>query len=423
MPGSRVPLTIDRLGAQGDGVAETADGPLYVPFTVPGDVVEVERTPARRGAASRQARLGALVHPGPGRRSPPCPHFGICGGCALQHLDAALYEEWATMRIRTALGHHGFEEVPLAAPFVERPGTRRRLVLKARSGERRIALGFQRRRSHRLVDIETCPVARPALVALLDPLRDLCAQILPPRGMAEVTLTESMSGIDCLIAADVSLDLARREALGAFAARHDLAALHCSEQGSLETVVQRRPPVMDFDGIAVPLPPGAFVQATAAGEAALRSAVQDWTAGTRRVADLFSGIGTFALPLARRAAVLAVEGAKPLLDALAEGARRAAGLKRVDVEHRDLFRRPLLPDELAVFDAVVFDPPRAGAMAQAQALAQSEVPAVIAVSCNPNTFARDARILVDGGYRLAAVRLVDQFLWSGQMELAALFRR
>jgi len=383
----------------------------------------VERAPARRGAASRHARLLAVRKPGPGRRTPPCPHFGTCGGCALQHLDAVLYADWAGMRIRAALGHHGFEDVPLAAPFIGRPGTRRRLVMKARRQGGDVRLGFQARRSHRLVDIGACPVARPALIALLDPLRGLFAQILPPHGMAEVTLTETAAGVDCLVAAAVPLDLLRREALSVFAAAYDLAALHWSERGCPETVVQRRPPVMDLDGISVPLPPGAFVQATAAGEAVLRTAVGEWTAGAARVADLFSGIGTFALPLARRAAVLAVEGAKPLLDALAEGARRAEGLRRVSIEHRDLFRRPLLRDELASFDAVVLDPPRAGAMAQTQALAQSEVPTVIAVSCNPNTFARDARILVDGGYRLTAVRPVDQFLWSGQMELAALFRR
>ncbi len=423
MPAERLVVRIDRLGAQGDGIAGTAEGPLYVPFTVPGDEVEVERAPARRGAASRHARLIAVKRPGPARRTPPCPHFGTCGGCALQHLDTALYADWARGRIRAALGHHGLDAVPIAAPFIERPGSRRRLVLKAQVAGSRVNLGFRERRSHRLVDIRACPVARPSLLALFEPLRVLLAEILPSRGMAEVTLTETATGIDCLIAAAAPLDLARREALSALAVKQDIAALHWSDQGDLETVVLRRPPMMDFDGIAVPLPPGAFVQATAAGEAALRSAVLEWTAGARRIADLFSGIGTFALPLARHAAVHAVEGAKPLLEALDAGARRTGGLKRVTSEHRDLFRRPLLPHELESFDAVVLDPPRAGAPAQAQALARSSVPTVIAVSCNPNTFARDARILVDGGYELAAVRPVDQFLWSGQMELAALFRR
>lgn len=423
MPADRRVVRIARLGAQGDGVAESDAGPLYVPLTVPGDVVEIAPEPVPRGGGGRRARLVAVKEPGPGRRSPPCPHFGTCGGCALQHLDAKLYEAWAQERICSALGHHGFDAVPIAAPLVERPGSRRRLVLKAQVAGSRVRLGFRERRAHRVVDIRGCSVARPPLVALFDPLRDLLAQLLPPRAMAEITLTETATGVDCLIAAAAPLALAHRELLAAFAGERDLAAIHWSEQGCIETVVTRRPPVMDFAAITVPLPPGAFVQATAGGEAALREAVLEWTAGTRRIADLFSGIGTFALPLARRAVVHAVEGAKALLEALAAGARGAEGLRQVTCEHRDLFRRPLLPHELAAFEAVVFDPPRAGAMAQAKALAQSRVPLVIAVSCNPNTFARDARILVDGGYRLAAIRPVDQFLWSGQVELAARFDR
>lgn len=412
-------LAISHLGARGDGVAETPDGPVFIPFAAPGDKVEVELAQAKKGPP--QATLLRVIEAGDGRATPACRHFGVCGGCSLQHVSADLYRRWCADRVQLALAQHGLEAERCAPPSVSPPGSRRRLALKAQRRGQRVALGFNERSSHRLVDIAECPVAAPALVALFEPLRAVLSGLA---GAAwEIRLTVTATGVDMCLDGRGALDLTARESLAAFAEKRDLASLHYGEDGVREPVAIRRPPVMDFDGIAAPLPPGAFVQATEEGEQALRQAVMDWTAGAARVVDLFCGLGTFTLPLARQAQVLAVEGAREMLDALGQGAARAPGLRRVERLHRDLFRRPLTPQELSGFDAVIFDPPRAGAKAQAAALADSDTPRVVAISCNPDTFARDARLLAGGGYRLSELRPVGQFLWSHHLELAALFVR
>lgn len=419
--GKPLRVEIAGIGAQGDGVAETESGPVYVPFTAPGDVVDVWLEKGPRG--STRASLEAVVEPSPDRRDPACRHFGICGGCALQHIDAERYARWTHERVRTALSQHGLGAAPIAAPMISPPGSRRRLGLKALRTAKGIVLGYNQRHSHQLVDVKECPIARPELAALVKPLRAALAGLLPLRAQAAITLTAAANGVDCLIEAPTALDLPARETLAAFAERRDLAALSWSEDGFLDPIAVRRPPVMRFDGIEVALTPGAFIQATQEGEAALRQAVLDWSQGAVAAVDLFAGLGTFTLPLARTMPVTAAEGAKPLLDALSGAANRAPGLKAVTVAHRDLFRRPLSAAELARFDFAVIDPPRAGARAQVAALAQSAVPKIAALSCNPNTFARDAHTLVDGGYRLSEVRSIDQFLWSPHVELAALFER
>ena len=412
--------TIASVGARGDGVADGPDGPIYVPFTVPGDTVDLRVV--ERGRHGARGELVRLISGGPDRVEPVCRHFGACGGCALQHMAGDVYGRWVVERVRTALGHHGLGDVPVAEPAVSPPGSRRRVVLKALHAGRGVVLGFTERSSRRIVDLDHCPVARPALVDLLRPLRRLLATVLPSRAPATVALTETATGIDAVIAARMDLSVDARMALAAFAADQDLAALHWDGDGQPEPVAIRRQPVVPLGEVSVPLPPGAFVQATAEGEAALVAAVAEAVGHADAIADLFAGLGTFTFPLARTAKVLAVEGVKAAADALASAAR-AAGLSGVACQHRDLFRRPLPPDELNRYDAVVFDPPRAGARDQAAALAASAVPVAVAVSCNPNTFARDARLLVDGGYRLERVLPVDQFLWSGQVELVASFRR
>jgi len=413
-------LEITRLGTRGDGIAETAKGPVFVPFAVPGDVVEAAVEPGPRSTV--HGRLLRILQPGPDRVDPACRHFGECGGCALQHLASGAYERWIVERLRTALGHHGFTDPPVSAPAVSPPGSRRRLALTARRAKEGPVLGFARRQSHQLVDVGECPVARAPLAGLLEPLRASLPILLQAGGAVRILLTETAGGIDLLIEAARPAGLAEREALGDLAQSYDLAALHWSDTGDVEPIAVRRAAEMDFDGIRVSLPPGAFVQATAEGEAALRAAVEAWTEDAGTIADLFAGLGTFALPLARRARVEAVEGARDLCAAM-EGAARRAHLDRLAPAHRDLFRRPLTAEELAPFDAVIFDPPRAGAKAQAAELARSGVARAIAVSCNPNTFSRDARILAEGGFRLIELRPVDQFLWSGALELVALFER
>lgn len=419
--GEALRVTVSDVGARGDGIAESSHGPVYVPFTMAGDEVDIWVEPGARGTL--RATLEALVTPSAQRIEPVCRHFGRCGGCALQHMGVDSYHDWIMARVRTALGHHGLGDTPVTAPSVSPPESRRRVALKALRTSKGVLLGFHERLSHHLVDVKMCPVARPVLVNLFKPIRELLFNLLPMRAAADVTLTETATGVDMLVSGIVEPGLEQREKLAAFADRYDLAALHVAQNGFNDPLAIRRAPMMDFAGVEAPLPPGAFVQATKDGEDALRKAVTDWTINASRCVDLFAGIGTFSLPLAKTMIVDAVEGARPLVDAMIKGANYATGLKEFNAIHRDLFRRPLTHAELAVYDAVVIDPPRAGATAQSEALASSNVATVVSISCNPNTFARDARTLVDGGYRLIEVRPIDQFLWSPHVELAALFQR
>ncbi len=431
-------LTVTSVGARGDGIAESPEGLVYLPFTAPGDVVEalVERSGrdsfGDRDKGALRGEVLEILEPGPGRQTPPCGHFGKCGGCALQHLAGEAYADWIRSRVTMALSHHGLEAAPVEEPFLTPAASRRRMALKARWGQKkgggRLLLGFNVRTSHDLIDLQECPVSRAELVALFEPLRALLGEIMPTKGQCTLHLTVTRSGVAMLLGWAGEPDLALRERLAEFARQEGLAALWLDIEGDLEPIAEPARPVIEVagaegGGLTIALPPGAFVQATAEGEAALVGRALAAMAGTGHVADLFAGIGTFSLPLAGAARVHAVEGEKRLLDALADAANNAAGLKPVSTEHRDLFRRPLTPDDLNRFGAVLFDPPRAGAKAQAAQLANSKVPLVVAVSCNPNTFARDARLLVDGGYKIESILPVDQFLWSPHVELIAVFRR
>jgi 23S rRNA (uracil1939-C5)-methyltransferase len=424
-----VDLTIERVGARGDGIGHHDGEPVFVPFTVPGDRVRVRLGPKR--GEGRAAALLDMVAAGPGRRSPPCAQFGRCGGCTLQHLDDDLYATAKLDALRAAMRRHGLDSEAIAPLHRVPPGTRRRARLSlARRGGKAVVVGFNARESHDVVDLAAgCAVLHPALATLVEPLRGLGASVLAPgeKGAVSVTLTET--GIDALVDLPRPPDMAALEALAAFAEARDLARLAWSAPGCGEPVpaAVRRQPRAVIANVAVDLPTGGFLQAAAEGEAALAAAVLDAVGAElprRRVGDLFAGVGTFTFALAGRgAAVHAVEGAAPAVAALKAAAGRSGLAGRVTAERRDLDARPLLVDELRRFDAVVFDPPRAGAAAQAASLAQSHVPRVAAVSCNPATFARDARLLVDGGYRLRWVRPVDQFVWSAHLELVAAFDR
>lgn len=435
LPAETVDLTIERVGARGDGIARGHDGePVFVPFTVPGDRVRVRLGP-RRGEG-RAAALLDVVAAGPGRRNPPCAQFGRCGGCTLQHLDDDLYAAAKLDALHAAMRRHGLDPGVIEPLHRVPPGTRRRARLSfvrrggRQGGGKAVLIGFNARESHDVVDLAAgCAVLHPALAALVEPLRDLGASVLAPgeAGAAAVTLTET--GVDALIDLPRLPDIAALEALASFAEAQDLARLAWRAPGHGEPMpaAVRRPPRAVIAGVAVDLPTDGFLQAAVEGEAVLTEAVLDAVgadASRPRVADLFAGVGTFTFALAaRNAAVHAVEGAAPALAALKDAADRAGLAGRVTAERRDLDARPLLANELRRFDAAVFDPPRAGAAAQAASLAQSPVPRVAAVSCNPATFARDARLLVDGGYRLRWVRPVDQFVWSAHLELVAGFDR
>lgn len=401
-PASSTSTPIIRLAARGDGL--TADG-RHVPGAAPGD---------------RLLADGSL-EPGPGRATPPCRHFGHCGGCQLQHVADEALAAFAHDRVAEPLAHAGLAPAAICPTHLSPPGSRRRAALRATRTAGEVRLGFNEAGAHSIVDLAHCPVLHPALEALLPPLRALLAPHLAERSALAVTLTLTDGGVDLLLGNLQANDLPLIEGLGAFARAQGLARLSVDGPMGVETLFLAAEPMLAMGGVPVVLPPAAFLQATADGEAALVAAVQAIVGKARHIADLFSGCGTFSFPLAARAAVTAVDGTGPAIRALDTAVRRAGA--RVVTQHRDLFRKPLSPDELNAFDAVVIDPPRAGAQAQAANLALSRVPVVAAVSCNPATFARDAATLVKGGYTLGRVWPVAQFRWSTHVELVAEFRR
>lgn len=403
-------VEIIRIGHRGDG--ETADG-LYVPYTVPGDLVRVEQ-------GEERAKLVEVLKPGPARAIPPCKHFTLCGGCVLQHLEASAYRDWKRDQIVQALSQRGIANIDIAPLVAVEPRTRRRAVLTGRMVRDAAMIGFQERGTNFIVDLDECHVLHPELTALIAPLRILLVGILPDSGRAEIDITRTDSGIDMTLGLPrVEIDGPLRTKLAAVAAKLDLARLTVNG----ELVAQTHAPVIRWAGAEVTPPPGSFLQAVPEAEAALQNLVVTGVGTAKRVADLFSGCGTFTFALARLGAVAAYDSETDSIAALTNAARNAQGLKPIAAERRDLFRRPLLAYELEAFDAVVLDPPRAGAKAQTEQLAQSKVRRIVAVSCAPATFARDARILIDGGYALTRVTPIDQFLWTPHIELVAIFER
>lgn len=384
-----------RLAARGDGVT---DAGRFVAGTAPGDTVGAD---------------GSVV-PGPHRAVPPCRHYGTCGGCQLQHIDDAGYAGFVLDRIQGALAEQRIDAPAFAPVHLSPPNTRRRATLRAERRGKQVLLGFNEGASHRIVDLRECHVLLPELVALLAPLRRLLAVAMPERGRATVTLTHVDQGVDLLLAGFEVEGLAAIEALNAFAEANKLARLSLDEGVGPSARWCPQPPTIMLGGVSVALPDGAFLQATADGEAALVAAVRATVGDATTTLDLFAGLGTFALSLNGR--VKAVEGSR-------DAALALLATRKVAVEHRDLFRRPLTVAELNTAEAVVLDPPRAGAREQVTALAASAVPRVAYVSCNPATFARDARTLIDGGYRLERIFPVGQFRWSTHVELAAAFAR
>jgi len=409
-------LTIDKLGSEGVGVARLDGKIILVAGSLPGERVKA-RVEGGLGVVTQ------IIEPSPFRIAPACHHFGSCGGCALQHLAWDPYLDFKRELVVEALRRQGLGDVPVGPIAASPPGSRRRATLEAKQAGGTLLLGFHGRGSHHIVDLGECPVLLPELAALLMPLRKLLRILLPPGAGATVQLAAGPDGIDLGLLLPAVPDMEQLEGLSAFAEIKDLARLWWRVEGMAPVPAsQRRSIGLRFGGVPVDPPSGGFLQATAAGEAALTAAVVASLAGAERVADLFAGCGTFGLALGPRAELHAVESDAAALGALASAARRA-GLGFVTTERRDLEARPLLVSELKRFDAVLFDPPRAGAKAQVANLAQSGVPTVVGVSCNPATFARDARMLVDGGYRLDSVLPVDQFVWSPHVELVGHFRR
>ena len=411
-------VTIDRLGDQGDGIATGPDGRLFVPFTVPGDTVRI-------ATKDGKTVMAELLSAGPDRVSPPCRHFGACGGCALQHVSPDFIARWKRDRIVAALAAAGLSDIVVDPTVTIPAGTRRRATLGARRTQAGILLGFAERASHRLIDLAECPVLHPALAILIPSLRALLGKLLDQGETADLALTLTETGIDLTLIRQRSLTLTDREALADFGQTHDLAQIAWRPAATRppEPVALRREPLVRLGRYAVALPPGSFLQPSREGETALARLVMNAIGNASSVIDLFCGLGTFALPASEVGTVTAVDGDSDAIKAMQAALRTQKTDHAVTPMRRDLFREPLTPQELAKFGAAIVDPPRAGAAAQSKMLAGSEVAVIAMASCSPNSFARDAVILTDGGYRLDRVTPVDQFAWSTHVELVAVFRR
>jgi 23S rRNA (uracil1939-C5)-methyltransferase len=405
-------LDIARLGAQGDGVADLPSGQVFVPYTLAGERVQAD-------VRGERARLIAVIEPSPDRVAPVCRHFTHCGGCAVQHLRTPTYLAWKRELVAAAFASRGID-APVGHVATVGPGARRRASFSARRTGRGVVLGFHEAKGVDIVDVQECPVTASAIVRILPGLRRLVEPLMSRRAPGRVVVTLAANGLDVAIEdvpGDPSLEV--REFLAQQAAILKLARLTLSG----DTLYQATVPAVRFGTANVVLPARSFLQAAPAAEAEMVRLVTQAVGEAKRVVDLFCGMGTFTFPLAQRAPVLAVDGDKSAITALANAANRTPGLKPIETKLRDLFREPLSVKELQGFDAAVFDPPRAGAATQATALAASGVKLIAAVSCAPATLARDARILIDGGFTLERVTPIDQFLYSPHIEAVAVFRR
>jgi 23S rRNA (uracil1939-C5)-methyltransferase len=408
-------LVIARLGRRGDGIADTPAGPVYVPYTLPGETAEVDAWP---GHPDRRRLIG-IVAASPDRVAPICAHFGTCGGCTFQHWSEPHYRDWKRALVVETLAQASLD-VPVEDLVAAEGDGRRRAVFHARRGTHDVLeVGFATLRAHDLVAIDRCPVLAPGLDGAIEAAWAIAEALGPMRKPLDIQVTASDSGLDVDVRGSGPLTATRTSDLSQVAERHRLARL--TRHGEL--VVQRAVPTMLIGRARVALPPGGFLQATAAGEAILARLVAENCASATRIADLFCGVGPFALRLAEHARITAIDDDPGAIDALKRAAATTQGLKPIVAEARDLFRRPLMASELKKIDCVVFDPSRQGAEAQARELGASKVPLIVGVSCNPTTFARDARILVDGGYRLTRVTPVDQFQYSMHVELVGRFER
>jgi 23S rRNA (uracil1939-C5)-methyltransferase len=401
-------VTIVSLNGRGEGVATDA---TVAPLALPGETALVE-------ADGERARVVALTVATPERAEPICPYFGRCGGCAAQHMSARLYASWKRDSVVRALQRAGVAAE--VGPLIDAHGEgRRRATFHARFVDGREQVGFMRARAHDIIAVDACPLFAPGLA---DAIRSANALAAAVRGISkplDIQATATLGGLDFDLRGSGAPDDLTRRKLAAAAERLDLARL--AVHG--ETIVERRPPEIRFGDVLATPPAGGFLQATAAGEQALADGAAAALQGVKKIADLFCGAGAFALRLAREHEVFAVDSDAAAVAALQRAAGAASGLRAIHADSRDLFRRPLAGAELARFDAVLFDPPRAGAEAQARALAAAGPPLVVAISCNADSFARDARLLIGGGYQIGPVAALDQFRFSPHVEILAAFRR
>ena len=419
VPSRTVDVTIDFIGARGDAVAKEGGDTLFVPYGVPGDVVRV-RTLGKQGDGLG-AVIADILTPSPQRIAPVCGHFGICGGCSLQQLAPEAYAAWKVGLLTEPLRRVGIDLAP--QPLVRVTlGSRRRAQLAYINRRGLCVIGFHERANHRVVDMTECSVLMPEIVGAVAALRGLLAELLPD-GSGDVTVTATETGLDVLVEGDLTLDLFTRQRLAAFAEDQDLGRLSWVKSGGeIEPVARRRGPLVRFAQNGVEPPPGSFIQPTAQGEQAIAALILAALPATGKVLDLYAGCGSFAVPLAERGAhVHAVEGDALPMAALTAAANQAR--LTITTETRDLARRPLLPHELKHYKAAGFDPPRAGAADQVQQLVLGGPPVLVAVSCNPNTLARDLKMLIEGGYVLKSITPIDQFPFTAHLEAVAVLER
>ena len=405
-------LRIEAVGAQGDGLAQGA----FIPLTLPGELVTAQMS------GSRGELIDVLV-PSADRVTPPCPHFGVCGGCALQHWDVQPYLDWKREQIRIQLGREGLE-TEILPTFASPPASRRRVALHARGGKGGARLGFKERRSWNLAQIEVCPVTNPRLVAAFPALTRLAGPFMEhPKSAPTLHVTLTATGLDIDItgveakSGGLSADARVRAAM--IAGEADFARVTLAG----EMIYMARQPMVKLGPAVVALPAGSFLQAVPQAEKAMVEFAVEAARGASRIVDLYSGVGTFTFRLAEIGAVHAADSSAPAIAALKGAVGTATGLKAITAEARDLTRRPVLSSELKKVDVAVIDPPRAGALEQSVEIGLSKVARVVSVSCNPATFARDAKVLIDAGFRLERVLPVDQFLWSPHIELVGVFSR
>ena len=404
-------LSISELGWHGDGVAGLDGKKVYVPFTLADETV-------RAAVSGSRATLLDIIEASPERVKPMCPHFSRCGGCAVQHLATASYQDWKRQIIETALANRHVEAS--VAPLIDAHGAgRRRVTLHVRLEDGQVLAGYMQAGSHKLVDLDQCPILAPELSGATIIARDLARALGKNLKPLDIQLTATETGLDCAMRGRIDLDLDARMDLSDCANAHDLARLTLDG----ELVLERHAPILTLGTAKLALPPGGFLQATKMGEETLAGLVLDAIGKATKVADLYCGVGPFALRLARVSSVVAIDSDSAAIAALKHAADHTPGQKPVVTEVRDLARNPLYKDELNSFDAVVFDPPRAGAEAQVLEIVEAKVQTVVAVSCNPATFAHDASILTEGGYVLEKVIPVDQFRYAGHVELVGVFKR
>lgn len=416
-PKKTAEVRIDAIGARGDGLARHEGQVIYVPYTASGDV-------ARINYRGDRGVVETLITESPDRASPPCPYFGVCGGCALQHINERAYQSWKHQRVVDALAREGFAE-SLVAPLIPcAPATRRRAQFTIRKHNKSgpLILGFNERASDRVIDLEECAVLDRRLAEAILGLRKIAEATPGDWRQFDMMATLCDNGVDvCLSGGDARDDLSGATVLQMTEAARGGAVIRICVDDAL--LVGFTPPVVAFGGVNVAIPPGGFLQASRQGEEALTGLVLPHLDGAKRIADLFAGCGTFTLPMAARAHVDAFDFDGPAIAALEAASRESALGPKIKGERRNLFERPLMAQDLKTYDAVLIDPPRAGARAQAEQLAQSDVATIISVSCNPSSFARDAAILLDGGYTLSRVTPVDQFVYSTHVELVGIFQR